>query len=133
MDHHKPPRKKRDRKFDAQTDQALRDPYQVLGLPRQADEAAIKKAYFAKVREHPPERDPDQFRQIRMAYDALRTPEAKAATDLFLPHPPVPYQPYKRPPGYDLSFHTEDWQVLVRVKTDLDRTNFNADFRGITL
>jgi curved DNA-binding protein CbpA len=133
MSHHKEPRRKRQRTIDTQSDQALIDPYQVLGITRQANEAAIKKAYFTKVREHPPERDPEQFKRIRGAYDALRTPEAKAATDLFLLHTPLPYQPYKRPPAYDLAFHAEDWLVLARAQSDLVRTDFSDDFREINL
>ncbi len=133
MSHHKEPRGKRERKIDAQPDRALLDPYQVLGVTRQADAETIKKAYFAKVREHPPESDPDQFKRIRLAYDALRTPEAKAATDLFLLHTPIPYQSYKRAPGYDLDFHAEDWLVLARAGSDIMRTDFSIDFREIKL
>jgi curved DNA-binding protein CbpA len=131
MSQHKESRSKRQPKLDIQSDQALLDPYQVLGITRQATADAIKKAYFTKVREFPPENNPDQFKRVRTAYDALRTPEAKAATDLFLPHPPIPYQPYKRTPSYDLSFHREDWFVLAQVGTDLIRTDFSADFREI--
>src|SRR5260221_1328683 len=89
--------------------QILANPYEVLSLSQQASAEDIKKAYFAKVREFPPEREPTLFKAIRSAYDALRTPEARAATDLFLLHPPTPYEPYKRAPAFDLSFHPEDW------------------------
>lgn len=134
MSHHKEPRgEQRKESSGVQPEQALIDPYQVLGIARQATLDEIKQAYFARVREHPPEHDPDQFKRIRAAYDALRTPEAKAATDLFLPHPPVPYEPYKRPPGYDLDFHPEDWLALARAGSDLTRTDFRADFRDIDL
>jgi curved DNA-binding protein CbpA len=130
---HSKPRNEDQRPSRPETKQALVDPYQVLGLPRQATPEDIKKAYFAQVREHPPETDPDQFKVIRAAYDALRTPEAKSATDLFLLHPPVPYEPYKRPPGYDVAFHETDWLVLARAYSDLERTDFREDFREITL
>lgn len=85
----------------------LRDPYAVLGLERQADSEAIKRAYFQLVREYPPERDPARFQEIRAAYEAVRTPERRRSTDLFLPQPPPP-QPNRRQPSYDLGVHPED-------------------------
>jgi len=111
--------------------QVLVDPYAVLGLPRKADSDAIKKAYFAKVREFPPERDPETFKKIRAAYDMLRTPEAKAATDLFLPQLPTLELSSKRPPSFDLSFHEGDWGVLLAAFSDLGRTDFRSDFREV--
>ncbi len=60
------------------------DPYKVLGIERAAAEAEIKQAYFASVREHPPERDPEGFKRIRAAYEKLKAANERAATDLFL-------------------------------------------------
>ena len=65
------------------------NPYQVLGLERDASEAAIKQAYFALVREHSPERDPDGFKRIRAAYEKLRAGGARAQTDLLLVDEPA--------------------------------------------
>jgi curved DNA-binding protein CbpA len=62
----------------------VENPYQVLGLERNATEAEIKQAYFALVREHPPERDPEGFKRIRAAYEKLRAATDRAETDLFL-------------------------------------------------
>ena len=59
-------------------------PYQVLGITREASEAEIKRAYFSLVREHPPERDPEGFKRVRVAYEKLRTVNQRAETDLFL-------------------------------------------------
>src|SRR5271157_5746530 len=115
------PHEKENRPQPPRVEQVVLDPYQVLGLTRQATPEEIKKAYFARVREFPPEREPDKFKQIRAAYDALRTPEAKAATDLFLLHPPAPYTPPKRLPSFDLAFHASDWQVLASAYSDLGR------------
>lgn len=56
----------------------------VLGIERAATEAEIKQAYFAQVREHPPERDPQGFKRIRAAYEKLRAAGERAETDLFL-------------------------------------------------
>ncbi|MBO0723547.1 MAG: DnaJ domain-containing protein [Blastocatellia bacterium] len=60
------------------------NPYKVLGVERTAGEAEIKKAYFRLLREHPPERDPEGFKQIRAAYEKLRAGAERAVTDLFL-------------------------------------------------
>ena len=115
----------------SQSAQALIDPYAVLGIPRKAGLDDIKRAYFTRVREFPPERDPEMFKKIRAAYDMLRTPEAKAATDLFMPHPPVPYAGSKRPPVFDLDFQASDWATLIIAFSDLGRTDFRSDFREV--
>ena len=59
-------------------------PYKVLGVNRNATETEIKQAYFALVREHPPERDPEGFKRIRAAYEKLKAGGERAETDLFL-------------------------------------------------
>jgi curved DNA-binding protein CbpA len=55
--------------------------YAVLGLDHSADERAVKKAYFALVRKHPPETDPDAFQRIREAYEVLSNPRSRADYD----------------------------------------------------
>jgi hypothetical protein len=117
------------RSLEPQMERALVDPYQVLGVPRTASPDDIKKAYFASVRDYPPEREPELFKRIRAAYDMLRTPEAKAASDLFMLHPPVPYEPYKRPPAFNLDCQAEDWLVLALAFSDLGHSDVRSDFR----
>ena len=107
------------------------DPYAVLGLNRQATALDIKKAYFTLVRQYPPERDPAGFQRIRAAYEALRTPAARANTDRQLIQAPPPYVPPRRLPSLDLAFHPADLLVEARHNSDLDRTDFQADFRPI--
>ena len=47
--------------------------WKTLGIAPTGDEAAIKKAYAARIREYRPDRDPDGFRRVRAAYEeALR-------------------------------------------------------------
>jgi len=60
------------------------NPYKVLGLERTASEAEIKQAYFALIRQSPPERDPEGFKRIRAAYEKLRGAGERAETDLLL-------------------------------------------------
>lgn len=107
------------------------DPYAVLGLVRGASPREIKRAYFALVREYPPEEHADTFKIIRAAYEQLRTAEAKDETDLFLFQPPAPWEARKRKPQLDLGVHTEDVDALLQRHGDLARTDFRSDYRPV--
>ena len=61
----------------------MNDPYQVLDLTPQADAEAIRRRYLELVRRHSPERDPEQFAEIRAAYDQLRDPVVSLERRLF--------------------------------------------------
>ena len=61
----------------------MTDPYRVLGVPRTADDATIRAAYLAAVRDCPPDRDAERFARLRSAYDAVATQRARLAHDLF--------------------------------------------------
>jgi len=61
----------------------MTDPYEVLGLSRDADEAAIRRRYLELVRQYSPEREPQRFAEIRSAYDHLRDPVVNLETRLF--------------------------------------------------
>jgi curved DNA-binding protein CbpA len=58
------------------------DPFAVLGVTESADDGAIRRAYLRLVRQHPPERDPDGFRRVRAAYEAVRSGSDRAARRL---------------------------------------------------
>lgn len=51
--------------------------YAILGVKPGADAQAVRAAYLARVREHPPERDPEWFERIRDAYQTLSSPKRK--------------------------------------------------------
>jgi DnaJ-class molecular chaperone len=61
----------------------MTDPYEVLGLPRDADEAAIRTRYLELVRESPPDRAPERFAAVRAAYDEVRDPARRVRSQLF--------------------------------------------------
>jgi DnaJ-class molecular chaperone len=63
------------------------NPFTVLGLEETADDEAIRTAYLAALRLSPPDRDPEGFRRIRDAYEALRDKEHRLALRLFGPPP----------------------------------------------
>lgn len=61
----------------------MKDPYATLGVHRNADAAAIKRAYKQKAKEHHPDRggDTDKFAEISNAYDILKDPQKKSYYD----------------------------------------------------
>ena len=59
------------------------NPYEILDVGPEADTEAVRAAYLAAVRRHPPDRDPDAFRRIRSAYDVLADPVRRAEIALF--------------------------------------------------
>lgn len=65
----------------------MRDPYEVLGVPKGADIKDVKKAYRKLARAHHPDLRPgdkaseDRFKEIAAAYDLLSDAEKKAAYD----------------------------------------------------
>jgi len=63
------------------------NPFAVLGLEETADDEAVRAAYLAAIRKSPPDRDPEGFRRIRDAYEALRDKERRLALRLFGPPP----------------------------------------------
>ena len=59
----------------------MKNYYDVLGIERDADERQIKSAYFKAVRKYPPERFPEEFKQIRAAYETLSDAESRKEYD----------------------------------------------------
>ena len=61
----------------------MSDPYQVLGLPPEADDEAIRRRYLELVRQHSPEHHPEQFAAVRAAYEQLRDQNTRLRHRLF--------------------------------------------------
>ena len=79
------------------------DPFGVLGISSDAETEEIRGAYFALVKERSPERDPEEFKRIRRAYEALRTDSGRWRSRLMIfeaekAGPPSPL-PSPRPIG----------------------------------
>ena len=114
------------------------DPYSVLGIAHTASTEEVKKAYFALVRQHPPEKDPEAFKRIRAAYEQLRDPAQRQETDL------LRWQTWIEPAltelaAIDLALDPALAPVLdradvvraARALSDLGRTDFREDFREV--
>ncbi|KAF9270514.1 DnaJ protein [Marasmius fiardii PR-910] len=67
---------------------AQKDPYEVLGVKRDATAAEIKKTYFGLARKYHPDTNPDtnareKFQEIQEAYDVLKDESKRAAYDQY--------------------------------------------------
>src|SRR5690348_18465173 len=64
----------------------MTDPYEVLGVARDADDDTIKKAYRRLARELHPDVNPDpatqeRFKEVAAAYEVLSDPEKRSVYD----------------------------------------------------
>lgn len=68
----------------------MSDPYLVLDIDEDADDAAVEAAYLAGIRRYLPERDPQRFEALRRAYELLRDRRKRIAHAVFDTTPPTP-------------------------------------------
>jgi len=66
------------------------DARQILGVSPNAGEEEIRAAYVQKIKEHPPDRSPEQFEKIRDAYETLRDPRRRTRDMLLSADPDAP-------------------------------------------
>lgn len=61
----------------------MSNPYQVLGLPPEADDEVIRRRYLELVRQFTPEQQPERFAAIRAAYEKLKDLDTRLRYRLF--------------------------------------------------
>jgi curved DNA-binding protein CbpA len=64
------------------------NPYLILGVPADADDARIRNAYLAAVRAAPPETHPTRFKEVAAAYDQIKDETRRLRHELFDTSPP---------------------------------------------
>lgn len=57
------------------------DFYMILGIEKTASNKEIKKAYVQKIRQFPPDQYPEEFKEIRKAYETLNDPKMRLEYD----------------------------------------------------
>jgi curved DNA-binding protein len=117
-----------------------KDYYKILGVPKNADAKAIKKAFRQLARQYHPDANPDdpqaeaRFKEINEAYEVLSDPEKRAKYDRL----GQSYQQWQRaggqPGGFDWSQWMSGMPGGVRVEygdaSDLFSEFFQAIFGG---
>ena len=61
----------------------MTEPHVILGVSPDVDEAPLRQRYLELVRQHPPEKCPREFAEIREAYELLRDPVRRLERQLF--------------------------------------------------
>ncbi|MEO7083906.1 MAG: J domain-containing protein [Gemmatimonadaceae bacterium] len=59
------------------------NPYFVLGVAIDADDAAIRRAYLEAVKRSPPDLDPERFQCVNTAYEKIKNAESRHRHVLF--------------------------------------------------
>lgn len=61
----------------------MKTPFEILDIPEDSNDKAIKKAYLQMVKRYPPERFPADFQRIRTSYEQVRTQKDRLRFALF--------------------------------------------------
>ncbi len=105
-----------------------KDYYAILGVERNADEAAIKKAYRKLAHKYHPDvsKDPQgeaKFKEIAEAYATLKDPEKRAAYDQLGSYKPG--QDFRPPPDWGRQFGGSQYSF-----EDIDLSDLFEQFAG---
>lgn len=109
----------------------MENPYIVLGVDKNASVEDIKKAYFRLIRIHTPEKDPEGFKRIRLAYEAIRDIDERSKTDLFMFNDPYGEFNIQKPTEYNFQEGINLVKIAINSLSDLGRSDFSNDFSDI--
>jgi curved DNA-binding protein CbpA len=59
------------------------NPYLILGVPLQSDDAQIRRAYLEAVKRTPPDTHPERFQAANQAYEAIKDESSRLKYYLF--------------------------------------------------
>lgn len=90
------------------------DAREILGIPLNAGEEEIRAAYVQKVKEHPPDRSPEQFEKIRDAYETLRDPRRRMRDMLLSAEPEAPLASLIGPAGQRRFAGPQPWLDVLK-------------------
>jgi tetratricopeptide (TPR) repeat protein len=105
-------------------DEVKKSYYETLGVAKDAGNAEIKKAYFTLVRKYQPDRFPEEFKEIRAAYETLMDREKRAEYDAIgkLPSSVAPlfYEAQRLDRFGRRSKAAELYQIILKTHPELD-------------
>ncbi|HID56212.1 TPA: hypothetical protein EYP37_06765 [Candidatus Poribacteria bacterium] len=117
-------------------EERIENPYEILGLDRDASQEEIRKAYFKLVKRFTPERDGERFKEIRAAYEQLRDLRKRVQADMFIFSEPFKeFELYEKgerseyKPKLDLNLL---FKSLFSESLELSRTDFSDDFQDVS-
>lgn len=61
----------------------MKTPYEILDVAADAGDVEIKQAYLRKVKDNPPDRDPERFQLIHNAYTSIKDHKSRMEYGLF--------------------------------------------------
>jgi len=114
-----------------QPDFSATDPYLVLGISPAAGKLQIKRAYFALIKQYPPEKDAEKFKIIRGAYEKLKNAARRAETDTLLPKAPPPLSAARHVSIGEIKLNRAGALFALKQEGDLGRVDFKSDFREV--
>jgi len=59
------------------------NPYNVLGVPRDADDRTIREAWLKAIRQASPDSDPERFTALSRAYEEIKDETSRRKHELF--------------------------------------------------
>lgn len=98
----------------------MTDPFVLLGVPEETDDATVKRCYLKKVRRFPPEQHPKRFQEIRAAFETIQSERDRLAYRLFhLPPPEAVGHTLLATLSSDTPLRPDETRVLAWLATTL--------------